>query len=151
MNLDTGGAATAIPAELSKELKATGYEASLSADVSYKTASAEHLVNESGIALNGTDARGTRKGLNARVTGVHRTLASGARVAKDHIMVLTHIKGGVLVPRNSDAGKEFETSMGKLYAKHAQGFTPVRQRGGLPDGLLGSPCHIQRLIFCARQ
>eukprot|EP00438_Fugacium_kawagutii_P024647 Skav203984 [mRNA] locus=scaffold3369:57215:60998:- [translate_table: standard] len=71
VNLDTGAAATAIPADL--DLK--GYHVSPPHDVSYKTASAESLADEGGVVLKGTDAMGMAKVLEGRVTGVHRTLA----------------------------------------------------------------------------
>ena len=75
-------------------------------DISYKTASAESLADEGGVVLHGTDANGSSKILEGRVTGVHRTLASGRKVAKHHHIALG-ARGGLLIPKDSQAGRVF--------------------------------------------
>ena len=125
VNLDTGAAATAIPADLDL----SGHRKSPPQDVNYKTASAECLADEGGVVLKGTDVLGTAKVLEGRVTGVHRTLASGAKVAQHHYLALG-AKGGQLIPKNSQAGKEYEEFMKKLYKKHSY-LTPVTVRNGI--------------------
>ena len=67
--------------------------------------------------------------MEGRVTGVHRTLASGAKVAKRHHIPLG-ARGGLLIPKDSKAGKEYSAFMDKLYKKH-EGMTPVRMHNGI--------------------
>ncbi|CAK8991434.1 Retrovirus-related Pol polyprotein from transposon TNT 1-94 [Durusdinium trenchii] len=101
---------------------------------SYKTASAESLADEGGVVLRGTDANGSSKILEGRVTGVHRTLASGAKVAK-HRHIALGARGGLLIPKDSKVGKEYSAFTDKLYKKH-EGMTPVAPTllAGLPIG-----------------
>ena len=125
VNLDTGAAATAIPTDLNLD----GHARTPPQDVNYKTASAECLADEGGVVLKGTDVYGSAKVLEGRVTGVHRTLASGAKVARHHYMALG-AHGGQLIPRNSQAGKEYAAFMEKLHKKH-NCMTPVKVRNGI--------------------
>ena len=130
VNLDTGAAATAIPSDLSLE----GHAKTPPQDISYKTASAESLADEGRVVLRGTDANGSSKILEGRVTGVHRTLASGAKVAK-HRHIALGARGGLLIPKDSKVGKEYSAFTDKLYKKH-EGMTPVAPTllAGLPIG-----------------
>ena len=59
----------------------------------------------------------------------HRTLVSGAKVAKHHHIAL-RARGGLLIPKDSKAGKEYSAFMEKLYKKHGR-MTPVRMHNGI--------------------
>ena len=57
------------------------------------------------VQLYGSDANYTDKSLNARVTDVHRILASGSEVCKRNMVILDN-QGGNIVPSWVECSKE---------------------------------------------
>ncbi|CAK9030739.1 Putative mitochondrial protein [Durusdinium trenchii] len=107
VNLDTGAAATAIPSDLSLE----GHAKTPPQDISYKTASAESCPSRDGRQWELKD------------------FGRPAKVAKHHHIAL-RARGGLLIPKDSKAGKEYSAFMEKLYKKHGR-MTPVRMHNGI--------------------
>ena len=132
VNLDTGAAATAIPSDLNLE----GHAKTPPRDISYKTASAESLADEGGVVLRGTDANGSSKILEGWVTGVHRTLASGAKVAKHHHSHCARSPWRTADPEGLQGWKGVFSLRGKALQEGWGDDSGANAQWDLPHGLL---------------
>lgn len=108
VNFDTGAAVSTVP---KKDFgKFSNGESSA---VRYKTASGELLGDHGKVQLYGSDANYIGKSMNARVTDVHRVLASGSEVCKKNLVVLNS-SGGDIVPVGSKAAKKIQSYVDKV-------------------------------------
>jgi hypothetical protein len=73
----------------------------------YKTASGELLEDPGQVKLYGTDQDYVDKSMTARITDVHRILASGSEVCKKNLVVLDS-NGGQIIPGSSKASKRIQ-------------------------------------------
>jgi hypothetical protein len=111
VNFDTGAAVTVLPAGV-------GDPTGPANGVTYRTASGEILKDEGHATLRGTTKTGHEMNLTGRTTGVKRALASGAAVCQYYCAL--HGKGGMLLAKDSEAGKKFQAFMAKLQREMKQ-------------------------------
>lgn len=79
----------------------------------YKTASGEVLEDHGKVQLFGSDVNYTDKTMTARVTDVHRILASGSEVCRKNLVVLNNA-GGEIIPASSSAAKKIQSYIEKV-------------------------------------
>ena len=91
----------------------------------YKTASGELLEDHGQVKLYGTDQDYVDKSMTARVTDVHRILASGNEVRNRNLIVLDS-NGGRIIPGNSKASKRIQAYVEKVLAEEDCKPTKVR-------------------------
>ena len=126
VNLDTGAAVTAIPLSLAQEYGLSEPPN----ETKYKTANGDELVDEGGMNLSAKDAHYNKLTIDGRVTDVHRVLLSGQSAAKTHHIALGP-NGGALIPKGTEASREYDKFMKKLTQKYSKEMTPVKVRKGI--------------------
>lgn len=123
VNFDTGAAVSTVPRDEFEHL--VFGEAQIT---QYKTASGE-LLEDHGTTL-WQRRNYTNKTMNARVTDVHRILASGSEVCKKNIVTLDS-DGGFIVPSNSRAARRIRESIQKILKEEDCGVTKLRVERGV--------------------
>ena len=106
LNVDSGASCTTFP-------KAWALEGLTGSGASYKTASGEMIDDLGGVKLKASTESGLLTSITGRVSGVHKTLASAAKIAgagKDIWMTDT---GGYVYPRASEVGKKIKSLLEK--------------------------------------
>ena len=126
VNLDTGAAVTAIPLSLAQEYGLSEPPN----ETKYKTANGDELVDEGGVKLSAQDSHYNRLAIDGRVTDVHRVLLSGQSAAKTHHIALGP-NGGALIPKGTEASREYDKFMKRLTQKYSKEMTPVKVRKGI--------------------
>jgi hypothetical protein len=125
VNFDTGAAVSTVP------LKEFGkYAFGEKQSTRYKTASGELLSDHGQVQLYGSDANYTDKSLNARVTDVHRILASGSEVCKRNMVILDN-QGGNIVPAGSNAAKRIQKFVDQVLKEEGGKSTKLRIERGV--------------------
>ena len=99
VNFDTGAAVSTVP-----KSEFGVYAFGEPQNTRYKTASGELLEDHGQVRLYGSDQNYTDKTMNARVTDVHRVLASGSEVCRKNLVILNS-EGGQIIPGGSNAAK----------------------------------------------
>ena len=96
----------------------------------YKTASGELFEDHGQVRLYGSDQNYTDKTMNARVTDVHRILASGSEVCKKNMVVLDS-EGGQISPGNSNAAKRIHRFVNQVLREEECKSTKMRIEKGV--------------------
>ena len=122
VNFDTGAAVSTVPRD---DFEHLSFEKAQTTQ--YKTASGELLEDHGQVRLYGSDENYTNKTMNARVTDVHRILASGSELCKKNIVTLDS-GGGFIVPSNSRAARKIRESILK---EEECGVTKLRVERGV--------------------
>ena len=99
-------------------------------ETKYKTANGDELVDEGGMNLSAKDAHYNKLTIDGRVTDVHRVLLSGQSAAKTHYIALGP-NGGALIPKGTEASREYDKFMKKLTQKYSKEMSPVKVRKGI--------------------
>ena len=125
VNFDTGAAVSTVPR---KEfgMHAVGEPQ----NTRYKTASGELLEDHGKIKLYGSDENYTNKTMNARITDVHRILASGVEVCKKNFVILG-AEGGKMIPNDSKAAKKIQAYVEKVLQEEDCKSTDLRIERGV--------------------
>ena len=125
VNFDTGAAVSTVPR------KEFGQHAvGEPQNTRYKTASGELLEDHGKIKLYGSDENYTNKTMNARITDVHRILASGVEVCKKNFVILG-AEGGKMIPNESKAAKKIQAYVEKVLQEEDCKSTDLRIERGV--------------------
>ena len=125
VNFDTGAAVSTVPR---KEFEQ--YAHGEPQTTKYKTASGELLEDHGQVKLYGTDQDYVDKTMTARVTDVHRILASGSEVCRKNLVVLDS-NGGQITPGNSKASQKIQAYVAKVLAEEDCKPTKMRIEKGV--------------------
>ena len=125
VNFDTGAAVSTVPR------KEFGQHAvGEPQNTRYKTASGELLEDHGKIKLYGSDENYTNKTMNARITDVHRILASGVEVCKKNFVILG-AEGGKMIPNDSKAARKIQAYVEKVLQEEDCKSTDLRIERGV--------------------
>jgi len=125
INFDTGAAVSTVP-----KSEFGVYAFGEPQNTRYKTASGELLEDHGQVRLYGGDQNYTDKTMNARVTDVHRILASGSEVCKKNMVVLDS-EGGQISPGNSNAAKRIHRFVNQVLREEECKSTKMRIEKGV--------------------
>ena len=114
VNFDTGAAISTVPNDQFSKL-AFGEPKS----TCYRTASGELLEDRGQVKLYGVDGDYHQKVMNARVTDVHRILASGSEVCKKNVAFLD-ADGGYLIPEGGKAAHRIRKAVKRILEEETE-------------------------------
>ena len=114
VNFDTGAAISTVPNDQFSKF-AFGEPKS----TCYRTASGELLEDRGQVKLYGVDGDYHQKVMNARVTDVHRILASGNEVSKKNVAFLD-ADGGYLIPEGGKAAHRIRKAVKRILEEETE-------------------------------